>query len=172
MKRLVMVLMLAVLVAGALVPSPTSAKSVDSSLGAGPGQGPSGALLDLASRLSVQRTGSRGPVAAPQAVSRYGCAWPRVCFYTSYNAWFNHRPTAAYRDMYWQYLSAAAYDPLMVYNSRNDDGARLYYWTDDGDSSWFCLIPNAWVDPWDEISWSRAHIYAIDITDDPDCVYQ
>jgi hypothetical protein len=65
MTRLIMVLTLAVLLTGALVPSPTSAKSLDSSLGAGPKQSSSFDLGGLASRLSVQPTTRRAPAASP-----------------------------------------------------------------------------------------------------------
>ncbi|MEV1286524.1 hypothetical protein [Micromonospora sp. NPDC049679] len=65
--------------------------------------------------------------AAPAAAAtRYGCEWPRVCFYKTEADWQARRPTATYQDMgYWQTLGSHSAYSEVVYNSRNDDGALL-----------------------------------------------
>ena len=68
--------------------------------------------------------------AAPaRAESASGCSYPRVCFYPT-SAYLNaSRPTASYKDLTpsWQTLGYQARGAAIVYNSRNDDGARLHF---------------------------------------------
>lgn len=107
-------------------------------------------------------------VAAPaQATSAHGCAWPRVCFYLTQNAWVDAQPDASYKDMYYQRLGPRSADADYIYNSRNDDGALIYWTNDTGGAGTYCLRPNTWVDnvPLDE------HVYAIFIKDSPICAY-
>lgn len=77
--------------------------------------------------------------AQPAEAAVRGCAWPRVCFYLSESNWNNSAPTASYQDMgSWQTLGARSNSAEVVYNSRDDDGARLRFM----DGSEWCLRPN------------------------------
>lgn len=182
MNRLLMLIALTAVCLGAVLgasvpapvvaaPAPAPVASVDSSPAAGQWYGLSWDLLGLAAGLSVQHTGVQS-AAFQGVITEHGCAWPRVCFYRTYDSWYGNRPTAAYRDMHYQNLSTAAYNARFVYNSRRDDGVRLYYVDRTGDRSWFCLIPGASVYTFRDIGWGDATVYAIDITDDPSCGYQ
>ena len=60
------------------------------------------------------------------AVSANGCTYPRVCFYLTFQDAINNRVTASYQDMnLWQRLGARSRGSFMVWNTRNNDGARL-----------------------------------------------
>jgi hypothetical protein len=107
-------------------------------------------------------------IATPaQATSAHGCSWPRVCFYLTQNAWVYGQPDASYQDMYYQRLGSRSADADYIYNSRNDDGALIYWTNDTGGAGTYCLRPNTWVHnvPLDE------HVYAIFIKDSPICAY-
>lgn len=75
-----------------------------------------------------------------QAGSRFGCVYPRVCFYQTSTDWLARKPTASYRDMTseFQRLGSRAEGSYAVYNSRIDDSA----WLKMSDDSRSCLGPN------------------------------
>ncbi|MFI9615731.1 hypothetical protein ACIHCM_29305 [Streptomyces sp. NPDC052023] len=81
---------------------------------------------------------SNAPTAS--AETAFGCGYPRVCFYKTQADWNARRYTAAYRDMTesYQNLSSAAAGAYAVFNSRNDDGARLHFTNGPAE----CLKPN------------------------------
>ncbi|MFG3698696.1 hypothetical protein ACGF5C_12375 [Micromonospora sp. NPDC047620] len=68
------------------------------------------------------------PVAA-QASTRYGCTYPRVCFYLTPSDWTAQRPTAAYQDVTstWQTLGSSSRGSAYAFNSRNDDVAYFHF---------------------------------------------
>ncbi|MET9291216.1 hypothetical protein [Streptomyces sp. NPDC003077] len=89
---------------------------------------------------------------------RASCPWPYVCFYKG------GRRVGAYKDMGYQRLGRQSQQATSVYNSRNDDGARVYGIHSSGARRWSCARPN-----------SRYHVtpgwrlYAIDIRNSPSC---
>jgi hypothetical protein len=90
-----------------------------------------------------------------------GCGYPQVCFYLTAADWNARKWTAAYKDVTSspQNLSSRAYGAYSAFNSRNDDGALLYY-TNGGT---YCLRPNQ---PVFNNSWV---VNRIRIMDDPNC---
>jgi hypothetical protein len=112
-------------------------------------------------------TRAAGGVTEVAAASAYGCNWPRVCFYLEYANVLAQQPTAAFQDRtsYWQQLGSRSRNAYMVYNSRNDDGARLLY----ADGSWRCLRPGT-VRSHDR-SYPDEQVVAVRIMDDPDCAW-
>ncbi|MET8571890.1 hypothetical protein [Streptomyces sp. NPDC004783] len=74
------------------------------------------------------------------AGTAFGCGYPQVCFYKTQADWNAKRWTAAYKDLTssYQTLSSGARGAYAVFNSRNDDGARLHF--TDGHAE--CLEPN------------------------------
>src|SRR4051794_31683569 len=90
-----------------------------------------------------------------------GCGYPQVCFYKTEADWNARKWTAAYKDLTSapQTLSSRAYGAYTAFNSRNDDGALLYY-TNGGT---YCLHPNQ---PVYNNSWV---VNKIRIMDDPNC---
>ncbi|MEU3963942.1 hypothetical protein AB0F42_29780 [Streptomyces buecherae] len=82
-------------------------------------------------------------VTAPDASaeSKYGCAFPRVCFYKTQADWDAQRPTAAYKDKTsdFQELGPRARGAYAGVNSRNDDGALVRF---AGKPNAFCVGPN------------------------------
>ena len=90
-----------------------------------------------------------------------GCTWPRVCFYLTDADWNVRKPTAAYQDITSspQNLGARSRNFEWVFNSRNDDGALLYY----AHGGTLCLAPNTVVDNNDWV------VTAIKIMDSPSC---
>lgn len=64
-----------------------------------------------------------------QAVTRYGCTYPRVCFYLTPADWTAQRPTAAYQDVTtgWQNLGPRSRGAAYAFNSRNDDIALFHF---------------------------------------------
>ncbi|MFD7136759.1 hypothetical protein [Streptomyces sp. NPDC059894] len=95
------------------------------------------------------------------ADTAYGCNWPRVCFYLTDADWNARVPTAAYQDITSspQNLGSRSYNSEWAFNSRNDDGALLYY----TNGSTLCLRPNNWVDNNDWV------VNKIRIMDSPTC---
>ena len=77
-----------------------------------------------------------------QATSRYGCEWPRVCFYLTAADWNAQRPTAAYQDITsgYQTLGPRSRGSNAIYNSRNDDALAFLF--DNGGGG--CLQPNSY----------------------------
>jgi hypothetical protein len=74
------------------------------------------------------------------AAAPHGCDWPRVCFYLYESNWNANAPTASYQDLgSWQTLGSRSRSAEYVYNSRDDDGARLRF----EDGSERCLKPNS-----------------------------
>ena len=59
------------------------------------------------------------------AESRFGCEYPRVCFYLTSADWLARKPTAAFRDLTqdFQKLGPRARHAYAAYNSRIDDAA-------------------------------------------------
>jgi hypothetical protein len=100
-----------------------------------------------------------------EAVSAYGCPWPRVCFYKEYSNVLARQPTTAFRDMtsYWQWLGPGSRYAYMAYNSRNDDGARLLY----QDGSAYCLGPNSVRS--NDRSYANERVVAVRIMHSPVC---
>lgn len=104
-----------------------------------------------------------GPVTAPTASAdtANGCTWPRVCFYLTDAEGNARTPTAAYQDITSspQNLGARSRNAEWVFNSRNDDGALLYY----AHGGTLCLTPNTTVHNNDWV------VTAIKIMDSPSC---
>jgi len=104
-----------------------------------------------------------GLATAPSASAdtAHGCNWPRVCFYLTDANWNAQAPTAAYQDITSspQNLGSSSYNSEWVFNSRNDDGALLYY----TNGSTLCLHPNNWADNNDWV------VNRIRIMDSPTC---
>ncbi len=66
--------------------------------------------------------------AAPAAASsKFGCEYPRVCFYLTSKDWVARQPTASYREggQDFQLLGPRSRGSYAVVNTRNDDGAQL-----------------------------------------------
>ncbi|GAA3802975.1 hypothetical protein ACFS5L_40950 [Streptomyces phyllanthi] len=81
-----------------------------------------------------------GSASSASADSRYGCEWPRVCFYLTQADRNANRPTAAYQDAgYNQTLGPNSRGADSVYNSRNDDIALVRVGTS---SVAVCISPN------------------------------
>ncbi|GAA3384626.1 hypothetical protein [Cryptosporangium minutisporangium] len=78
-----------------------------------------------------------------QAETASGCTYPRVCFYPTVAYLNANRPTASYRDITpsWQNLGYQARGAAVVYNSRNDDGARLHF----TNGTTVCVKPGVYV---------------------------
>lgn len=98
------------------------------------------------------------------ATTRYGCSWPRVCFYLYESDWNSRTPTAAYQDRgYWQTLGPRSEGSTFIYNSRNDDGALLQF--EDGFQD--CLEPNTYM----QLTpvYQAGHVTRIKIVDSPNC---
>lgn len=79
--------------------------------------------------------------AAPAAAdSKYGCVYPRVCFYLTDEDYFGDWPTASFQDVTdgWQTLGSRSRGSRWIHNTRNDDVAYLHF-TDGGTA---CLLPN------------------------------
>lgn len=74
------------------------------------------------------------------ATSRYGCVYPRVCFYLTDNDYFGGWPTAAYQDVTsgWQTLGSRSRGSRWIVNTRNDDVAHLHFTNGTTD----CVLPN------------------------------
>jgi|tagenome__1003787_1003787.scaffolds.fasta_scaffold20464824_1 hypothetical protein len=113
---------------------------------------------------AVLAAGALVGVQPAAANSNYGCSWPRVCFYLHDTDWTNRQPTASYQDRgYWQTLGSRSAGSMYVYNSRNDDGARLRF--DDGHE--YCVRPNSWalMEPY----YYGDYVEQIKIMDSPTC---
>jgi hypothetical protein len=74
------------------------------------------------------------------ATSRYGCTYPRVCFYLTEDDYFGDSPTAAFQDVTsgWQTLGSRSRGSKWIVNTRNDDVAYLHF----TDGATACLLPN------------------------------
>ncbi|MBC3987924.1 hypothetical protein H8N00_03170 [Streptomyces sp. AC563] len=70
-------------------------------------------------------------VTAPDASaeSKYGCAFPRVCFYKTGADFDARQPTASYKDLTssFQVLGPRARGSHKAVNTRNDDGAIIKF---------------------------------------------
>ncbi len=99
------------------------------------------------------------------AESRFGCDYPRVCFYLTSADWLARKPTAAFRDITkdFQKLGPRARHAYAAYNSRIDDSA----WLGMSDESQTCLGPN---DIWffDQASPPQT-VTGVQITDEDEC---
>ncbi len=83
-----------------------------------------------------------GGLAVPaHATSKFGCGYPRVCFWLTEADSNAQRWTAAYQDVTpgWQYLGARSRGAYSLYNTRNDDGALVGF----TDGSIDCVYPNS-----------------------------
>lgn len=94
-------------------------------------------ILALSLAVGSVATAALSGAAPAAAASRYGCVYPRVCFYLHESDFIARRPTAAYQDMTSapQVLGSRSAGSEYVYNSRNDDGAQMTM--DDG--SLYCV---------------------------------
>jgi hypothetical protein len=113
--------------------------------------------------LAAAALGATGLVSTPaHATSALGCNWPRVCFWVTGNPYYGALPTASFQDTYYQTLGPRSRGAAWVYNSRNDDGAKIFY----SNGDWVCIQP-------DELAGLEDHGYAvaIDIMDSPYCDY-
>lgn len=81
--------------------------------------------------------------APAQATSRYGCDYPRACFYKTNEDFQARVVTASYQDVTsgWQILGSGGRDSMWFYNSRNDDVVYLYY-LDQGTPRTKCVTPS------------------------------
>jgi hypothetical protein len=110
---------------------------------------------------ALSATGAVAVATPAQAVSAYGCSWPRVCFYLTQPDWDRRVPTASFQDRgYWQNLGSRSRGSFMVYNSRNDDGAVLEYTT----GRRTCIYPNE-----NHAVGYDGIVHRIKIVDDPYC---
>ncbi|MEH1163770.1 hypothetical protein V6V47_00120 [Micromonospora sp. CPCC 205539] len=108
-------------------------------------------------------TAASGLVATPaQAGSGMGCNYPRVCFWVTGSPYNGNPPTASFQDNWYQTLGSRSKGADWVYNSRNDDGAKIYY----SGGGWVCVQP-------DELAYLEPYGYAvaIDIMNSPTCDY-
>jgi hypothetical protein len=104
--------------------------------------------------------------AAPAyAESRFGCDYPRICFYLTSADWLARKPTSAFRDITqdFQKLGPRARGAYAAYNSRIDDSA----WLEMSDGSQTCLAP---ADTWffDQVS-PPQRVIGVQITDQNEC---
>jgi hypothetical protein len=104
--------------------------------------------------------------AAPaHAEGRFGCDYPRVCFYLTSADWLARKPTAAFRDITkdFQKLGPRARGSYAAYNSRIDDSA----WLKMSDEWQTCLGPD---DIWffDQAS-PPQKVVGVQITDEDEC---
>ncbi|WP_433789840.1 hypothetical protein [Actinoplanes sp. CA-252034] len=99
------------------------------------------------------------------AGSRFGCDYPRVCFYLTSADWLAREPTAAFRDMTqdFQRLGPRARHAYAAYNSRIDDAA----WLEISGGAQDCLAPG---DPWffDQVQPPQT-VIGIQIVDEDEC---
>ncbi|MFJ5221505.1 hypothetical protein [Streptomyces sp. NPDC088400] len=86
------------------------------------------------------------------------CAYPSVCFIKGGTT------VAAYKDMGYQALGAKAKSATSIYNSRKDDGARIYGVKSNGTKAWGCAKPKGTYKV--NAGWK---LYAIDIRNSPSC---
>ncbi|BEL02919.1 hypothetical protein Q0Z83_011100 [Actinoplanes sichuanensis] len=105
-----------------------------------------------------------GPAPA-YAESRFGCDYPRVCFYLTSTDWVARKPTSAFRDITpaFQKLGPKARHAYAAYNSRIDDSA----WLEMSDDSATCLGP---ADIWffDQLT-PPQKVIGVQITDENEC---
>lgn len=103
-------------------------------------------------------TGATWVAATPASAVGGGCAYPRVCFYLTYDDFYNDRPTASFQDVTsgWQNLGPRSFGADWIVNTRNDDVAYLHF----TDGSTWCMTPRE-TDQWTtktvdkiRISWS------------------
>ncbi|MFF7328232.1 hypothetical protein [[Kitasatospora] papulosa] len=100
--------------------------------------------IAAAAAVGAVFTGTALAVAPTASATSYnGCEYPRVCFYQTQPDWTIGMPDAAYQDVtsYYQNLSSRAYGADWVYNSRNDDRAKLRF-TNGGQTYYKCIPPN------------------------------
>lgn len=119
--------------------------------------------LSAVALLAGAATVAGGLVATPaQAGSALGCNYPRVCFWVTGNPYNGDPPTASFQDTYYQTLGSRSRGADWVYNSRNDDGAKIFY----SNGDWVCIAPGelANLEPY-------GYAVAIDIMDSPYCSY-
>ncbi|GAA3776792.1 hypothetical protein GCM10022379_49900 [Micromonospora maritima] len=97
-----------------------------------------------------------------QASSAFGCTYPRVCFWVTGSPYSGNPPTASFQDTYYQTLGSRSRGAEWVLNTRNDDGAKIFY----SNGDWVCIQP-------DELAYLEPYGYAvaIDIMDSPYCSY-
>ncbi|MFE2498304.1 hypothetical protein ACFXKS_27125 [Streptomyces scopuliridis] len=93
-----------------------------------------------------------------QGVLKASCKYPNVCFIKG------GKTVASYKDMGYQKLGAKARSATSIHNSRNNDGAKLYYVHTSGKKATSCATPHQTrvVNP----GWK---LYALDIRNSPTC---
>ncbi|MFG1920606.1 hypothetical protein [Cryptosporangium sp. NPDC048952] len=111
------------------------------SLRTGVGSGWTKRVLVAAAVIGSVLAGSFAVGSPAQASSKWGCEYPRVCFYLTAQNFLDDKPTAAFRDVTsgYQNLGARSRGAFLVFNSRNDDGALLHF----SNGRTYCLAPNA-----------------------------
>ncbi|GAA2185135.1 hypothetical protein [Micromonospora lupini] len=119
--------------------------------------------LSAVALLAIGATAAGGLVATPaQATSAFGCNYPRVCFWVTGSPYDDAPPTASFQDNYYQTLGSRSRGADWVYNTRNDDGAKIFY----SNGDWVCVSPGelAYLEPY-------GYAVALDIMDSPYCSY-
>lgn len=86
-------------------------------------------VASAAVAMSALAVGALAGPAPAQASTRYGCTYPRVCFYLTASNWTSQSPTASYQDITstWQNLGSQSYGAAYAFNSRNDDVAWFHF---------------------------------------------
>ncbi|PVE06604.1 hypothetical protein [Streptomyces scopuliridis] len=95
---------------------------------------------------------------AAQGVQKASCTYPNVCFIKG------GKTVASYKDMGYQKLGTKARSATAGHNSRNDDGAKLYFVHTSGKKATSCAKPHQ--------SWTVKKgwkMYALDIRNSPTC---
>ncbi|MFE3711430.1 hypothetical protein ACFXPE_39455 [Streptomyces scopuliridis] len=110
------------------------------------------------SLIAAPRAVASGAAPAAQGVQKASCKYPNVCFIKS------GKTVASYKDMGYQKLGAKARSATSIHNSRNNDGAKLYYVHTSGKKATSCATPHQTrvVNP----GWK---LYALDIRNSPTC---
>ncbi|GIE82106.1 hypothetical protein Aph02nite_80560 [Actinoplanes philippinensis] len=116
---------------------------------------------------TIMAAGAIPAVSASPAYAdgRFGCDYPRVCFYLTSADWLARKPTSAFRDItrHFQKLGPRARYAYAAYNSRIDDSA----WLEMSDGSQTCLGPD---DTWffDQADGPQT-VIGVQIVDENEC---
>ncbi|WP_171164292.1 hypothetical protein [Streptomyces sp. I05A-00742] len=112
----------------------------------------SGAFADAGPGAAV------GATRDASAAAKANCQYPNVCFIK------NGRTIASYKDRGYQKLGSKARSAREIYNSRKDDGAKVYFVHTSGKKATACFRPKARAGV--GAGWTA---YAIDIRNSPTC---
>ncbi|UNO40317.1 hypothetical protein [Streptomyces sp. MST-110588] len=126
--------------------------------GTAPGAFASSQAQKAPTAVAKQTTAGQSAAGASVALARPACDYPQVCFYKGDTF------LAGYKDYGYQGLGPKAKKANYIYNSRNDDGARIYVHYNGGQKHWECWYPKegAGLNP----GWK---VYAIDIRKSATC---